>query len=292
MLEAIEADAAALAARRGLGGADARAGRRGCERLIVLSETPGRPRRAAARPVDRATAARSIPNGFDPRVVFARRRARSTARRRPVGASIAARRRPRGFDDGPVLLYVGRFTAVKRVPLLIEAYARARPASPRAPLVLVGGFPGEWEGEHPRRRDRAHGRAGRLPRRLARPRRAAATSSARPTSSCCPSVREQFGQVLVEGMACGLPAIAVDAHGPAEIVDHGETGWLVRARRPRRARRRAGGGRQPARRSAAAAARNAREVALERYAWPRWPRRSPTVYARRTQRCCASAASS
>ena len=42
-----------------------------------------------------------------------------------------------------------------------------------------------------------------------------------------PSVREQFGQVLVEGMACGLPAIAVDAHGPAEIVRAGHTGWLV-----------------------------------------------------------------
>ena len=42
-----------------------------------------------------------------------------------------------------------------------------------------------------------------------------------------PSVREQFGQVLVEGMACGLPVIAKDAYGPAEIVDHGETGWLV-----------------------------------------------------------------
>ncbi len=42
-----------------------------------------------------------------------------------------------------------------------------------------------------------------------------------------PSVREQFGQVLVEGMACALPAIAVDAWGPADIVSHGETGWLV-----------------------------------------------------------------
>jgi glycosyltransferase involved in cell wall biosynthesis len=33
--------------------------------------------------------------------------------------------------------------------------------------------------------------------------------------------------VLVEGMACGLPAIAVDSHGPSEIVEHGRTGWLV-----------------------------------------------------------------
>jgi glycosyltransferase involved in cell wall biosynthesis len=41
------------------------------------------------------------------------------------------------------------------------------------------------------------------------------------------SVREQFGQVLVEGMACGLPAVAVDAFGPGETVTHGQTGWLV-----------------------------------------------------------------
>ena len=42
-----------------------------------------------------------------------------------------------------------------------------------------------------------------------------------------PSVHEQFGQVLVEAMACGVPVVAVDAHGPREIVDAGETGWLV-----------------------------------------------------------------
>jgi glycosyltransferase involved in cell wall biosynthesis len=51
---------------------------------------------------------------------------------------------------GPVFLYVGRYTAVKRLPLLISAHARAveRLGKP-APLVLVGGHPGEWEGEHP-----------------------------------------------------------------------------------------------------------------------------------------------
>src|SRR5204863_8778575 len=42
-----------------------------------------------------------------------------------------------------------------------------------------------------------------------------------------PSVREQFGQVLVEAMACGLPCVAVDRYGPAHIVRDGETGWLV-----------------------------------------------------------------
>ena len=38
--------------------------------------------------------------------------------------------------EGPVLLYVGRFTGVKRLPLLVEAYARARRGFARpAPLV-------------------------------------------------------------------------------------------------------------------------------------------------------------
>jgi glycosyltransferase involved in cell wall biosynthesis len=82
-----------------------------------------------------------------------------------------------------------------------------------------------------------------------------------------PSVREQFGQVLVEGMACGLPAIAVDRHGPADIVEHGVTGWLVEpddlegmtnalveaVNRPAERRRRG--------------AHAARDVA-ERYGWP------------------------
>jgi glycosyltransferase involved in cell wall biosynthesis len=209
------------------------------ERLIVLSDSQvARAERLLGIDPDRCV---RIANGFDP-AVFRPRQVDHVAfwRRHLVDA-------PQGWAPGeeagsvrygeedlaafargdPVLLYVGRFTAVKRLPLLIEAYARARPAfERRAPLVLLGGFPGEWEGEHPLQTIRRTGArdvflAGwhghdELPAFLA------ATDAV-----VLPSVREQFGQVLVEGMACGLPVVAVNVHGPAEIVDDGRTGWLV-----------------------------------------------------------------
>src|SRR5919112_1061148 len=75
---------------------------------------------------------------------------------------------PRGWEEGgeagsvsyaeddldaleeTVLLYVGRYTEVKRIPLLIRAFSRAQEHfAERAALVLLGGYPGEWEGEHP-----------------------------------------------------------------------------------------------------------------------------------------------
>ncbi|HWK29446.1 MAG TPA: glycosyltransferase family 4 protein [Solirubrobacter sp.] len=178
-----------------------------------------------------------VPNGFNPaqfgpRAVDRARLWRRLLQERPRGwepdGTTVRYENLSAFESGaPVLLYVGRFTEVKRLPLLIEAYARARPGfARRAPLVIVGGFPGEWEGEHPFDAIRRTGArdvflAGwhdhhELPEIL---------SAA--DAIVLPSVREQFGQVLVEGMACGLPPIAVDAFGPAAIVDHGRTGWLV-----------------------------------------------------------------
>jgi glycosyltransferase involved in cell wall biosynthesis len=131
-------------------------------------------------------------------------------------------------SGGPVFLYVGRYTAVKRLPLLISAHARAveRLGKP-APLVLVGGHPGEWEGEHPLATAR---RVGNRQVFLAgwRPHEQLPQALNAADALVLPSVAEAFGLVLVEAMACGLPVIACRAHGPAAIVADGRTGWLVR----------------------------------------------------------------
>ncbi|HZG94382.1 MAG TPA: glycosyltransferase family 4 protein [Mycobacteriales bacterium] len=211
----------------------------GCARLLLLSGSQ------AARVADLlgvpAGRCVQVPNGFDP-VGFRPREIDRVAhwRRHLVDA-------PQGWLPGgdpgsigyaesdlsafsgpaPTLLYVGRYTEVKRVGLLIEAHAAARSAyGGRLPLVLLGGFPGEWEGEHPAD---AVARSGAEDVFIAGwhghdllPDFFAASDVV-----VLPSVREQFGQVLVEGMACGLPALAVDAFGPREIVADGSTGWLV-----------------------------------------------------------------
>jgi glycosyltransferase involved in cell wall biosynthesis len=131
------------------------------------------------------------------------------------------------FRDGPVLLYVGRYTEVKRIPLLIRAYAKARERfTTRAPLVLLGGYPGEYEGEHPQTViDETGAPDVFLPGWRSHDDLAMGLNAS--DVVVLPSVHEQFGQVLVEGMACGLPVIAVNNHGPATIVEEGETGLLV-----------------------------------------------------------------
>jgi len=129
-----------------------------------------------------------------------------------------------------VLVFVGRFLGVKRVPLLVRAYRRARPRMRHpAPLLIWGGHPGEWEGEHPHTVAEREGAEGvfflgwrghdELPLGL----------------NCAdvmvaPSVKEAFGQVYVEAMASGLPVIATRSGGQVSFVNTDPVrpnGWLV-----------------------------------------------------------------
>jgi glycosyltransferase involved in cell wall biosynthesis len=207
-----------------------------CERIVV-NDRGGLERAAALLELDKDRFA-CIPNGFDPVFSPGPVDRRAHWRRTLVGE-------PRGWRpgeapgsvfyeeadlvalEGVVLLAIGRFTAVKRLPLLIEAFARAQGRFSRpVALVLVGGHPGEWEGEHPCEAIERTGardvflagwhRHDELPPFL----RAA-------DLLVHASVKEAFGQVLVEAMACGLPVIAVERGGPARIVEDPQTGWLV-----------------------------------------------------------------
>jgi glycosyltransferase involved in cell wall biosynthesis len=208
----------------------------GC-RLIVINDPAGPDRAASLLRLDESRFD-CIPNGFEPvfspgevdrRAHWRRHLVEEPRGWRPggEGGSVAYEERDLDALEGTVLLSVGRFTEVKRLSLLVEAFAQAQAQLPeRAALVLIGGHPGEWEGEHPYETVQRTGardvflagwhghdelppflRAGDL--------------------LVHASVREQFGLVLIEAMACGLPVVAVERGGPASIVDDPETGWLV-----------------------------------------------------------------
>ena len=249
-----------------------------CDRIVLLSDSAEeRAERLLDIDPDRCLV---LANGFDP----------DDFHRRTVDRAAHWRRhlvdQPRGWlpdadpgsvaytpdqvaplADASVLLSVGRFTAVKRTPLLIEAFAEARERLTRpAALVVVGGHPGEWEDEHPAETVE---RIGARDVFLAGWHEHDELPDFMNASDvlALASVREQFGQVIVEGMACELPPIAVERFGPAEIVDDGETGWLVPPD-DRDALRDAivaaiDDPEERARRAAAA-----RREAQERYSWP------------------------
>jgi glycosyltransferase involved in cell wall biosynthesis len=209
-----------------------------CERVLLLSPTQVE----RAVPLLDIARARCViaPNGFDPERFAPRAIDRQAFWHRALvddphgwrpggeeGSVAYSADQAASVAAAPVLVSVSRFTEVKRIGLLIRAFARARDAL-RAPasLVIVGGYPGEWEGEHPYDAIRASGAPDVY---LAgwHDHDALAGFFAASDAVVLASVREQFGMALVEGMACGLPAIAVDRFGPADIVRPAQTGWLV-----------------------------------------------------------------
>lgn len=135
---------------------------------------------------------------------------------------------PRG--DATVLLYVGRFTAAKRVPLLVRAFARARARAARPmSLIVWGGHPGECEGEHPVTVAREIGADGvfftgwrghtDLPDGLAAA-----------DILVMPSVNDSFAQTALEAMSAGRPVLATRSGGFPAMINLDPTrptGWLV-----------------------------------------------------------------
>ncbi len=125
--------------------------------------------------------------------------------------------------DAPVLLWSGRPVWFKRVPVLVEAFARVRTGHPDAHLVLVGDFSASSEvPELVNQRglqDAVHfaGKVdhSQLPAyyRLC-------------TIYVHSSIYEGLGKVMIEAASCGKPVISTRTAGAQEIVIDGETGLL------------------------------------------------------------------
>jgi glycosyltransferase involved in cell wall biosynthesis len=134
----------------------------------------------------------------------------------------------------PLVLFVGRFLKMKRIPLLIRAVAKSNQIlneqknKPLFNLLIWGGMPGEWEGEHPYTLTKELGFTnifftGWLPHSI--------LSQGLNIADIfvAPSFFEPFGQVYLEAMAAKVPVIATRSGGPLSFVKNRgpeSNGWL------------------------------------------------------------------
>lgn len=127
-------------------------------------------------------------------------------------------------DPGDLVVgCIGRLVPVKAQHLLLDAFAQTAPRHPRARLVLVGDGPCRPDLEA-----RAHrlGLDGLV--RFAGLRDDAAALLAGFDLYVQPSLNEGMGRALAMAMTAGLPAVAAQAPGPAELLGgSGDAGLLV-----------------------------------------------------------------
>jgi GT2 family glycosyltransferase/glycosyltransferase involved in cell wall biosynthesis len=145
------------------------------------------------------------------------------------GIDLSAYDRDWGRAAEPEVLLLGTLMPWKRPDLALEAMARAAQSVPELHLTIAGA-PMNDEGERLEQRLRERAAQPDLDGRvtfagqLADPREA--LSRAWCLLHC--AEREPFGNVVLQALASGRPAVAPDAGGPAEIVDE-SCGRLYRA---------------------------------------------------------------
>ncbi len=140
-----------------------------------------------------------------------------------VGHPIPAAR----LDDGILrILWLGRLAAWKGLHVLIEALRLLEVHGGDYELTIAGA-PIHEGGRYARRMEATASKLRRSPHflghvddvgALIRGHDVLVHTSVRP---------EPFGQVIIQGMANGLAIVASDAGGPAEVITHGVTGFLV-----------------------------------------------------------------
>ena len=128
-----------------------------------------------------------------------------------------------GVNGGLKVTYVGRAAKEKDLDVLVEVYDRLARARPDCSLVIVGDGPflEQMKTRLPHRNVVFTGFLFD-----------ADLSSAYAGSDVFvfPSTTDTFGNVVLEAMASGVPVVVSDRGGPAEIVEHGVTGLVTKAR--------------------------------------------------------------
>jgi glycosyltransferase involved in cell wall biosynthesis len=126
-----------------------------------------------------------------------------------------------GASNGePVLLYVGRISKEKDLDIVAAAYRKLRRKHPSTRMVFVGDGPylKELRDALPEAVFTGYLSGADLARAFA---------SA--DIFVFPSTTDTFGNVVLEAMASGLPAVVSDAGGPRELVKNGVTGYVTRS---------------------------------------------------------------
>lgn len=130
--------------------------------------------------------------------------------------------------EPPVILGAGRLMYQKDFGTLIKAFAKVRQSRP-CRLVIIGGEGYEREQLEQLIRDLQLENDAQLPGFADNP----YAYMARASVFALSSRYEGFGNVLVEAMATGTPVVSTDCpDGPAEILEHGRYGLLVRVGSP------------------------------------------------------------
>ena len=178
-------------------------------------------------------AARVLPQGViaNSHATLATLRLPEDGRRRPVtaviGDPLATPVSSPALGEGPLVVgMVGRLAPWKGQDIFLRAFARAFPVGPERALVVGGALFGE---------DAYAASLPPLASSLGLEGRVEFTGQVVDVSSLysrmdilvhASTVAEPFGQVIVEGMAEGVPVVAAAAGGPTEIVTDGVDGIL------------------------------------------------------------------
>ncbi len=179
------------------------AGLASIDRLICVSQAVADSHGTIATPIA------TIPNGVD---------------HRPPTRDRAALRSHWEFGAAPVLLMAARFAPQKDHALLLDALPAIVAERPGTILLLAGDGPLLWPVA---RSVAARGLAGTV--RLLGARDDLPNLMAAADLLLLPSRFEGLSLVALEAMAAGLPIVASDAPGNAELLEHETSGWLVPA---------------------------------------------------------------